>query len=54
MKKYSCNICSYIYDPTIGDSENKVEPGTSFENLPEDWACPICGVGKDEFTVCKE
>ncbi len=54
MKKYVCDICGYIYDPAIGDIENKIEPGTAFEKLPEDWLCPICGVGKNEFTVCKE
>jgi rubredoxin len=51
MKKYSCNVCSYVYDPAVGDPENKVEAGTTFENLPVEWVCPICGVGKEEFTV---
>lgn len=51
MKKYACNICSYIYDPAAGDPDNGVQPGTSFDALPDDWTCPDCGVGKDEFTA---
>ena len=49
MKKYECTVCGYVYDPEEGDSENDIKPGTSFEDLPEDWTCPVCGVGKDEF-----
>ena len=49
MKKYKCLMCGYIYDPEVGDPENGVEAGTSFEDLPDDWVCPDCGVGKDEF-----
>ena len=49
MDKYVCNPCGWIYDPTIGDPENGIEPGTSFENLPDDWACPLCGAGKEDF-----
>jgi flavin reductase (DIM6/NTAB) family NADH-FMN oxidoreductase RutF/rubredoxin len=49
MKKYKCLICGYIYDPAAGDPENGVEAGTAFENLPDDWVCPECGAGKDEF-----
>jgi rubredoxin/flavin reductase (DIM6/NTAB) family NADH-FMN oxidoreductase RutF len=49
MKKYKCLMCGYIYDPPIGDPENGIEPGTAFEDLPDDWVCPDCGVGKDEF-----
>jgi len=52
MKKYSCNVCGYIYDPTVGDPDSGIEPGTSFESLLENWVCPICGVGKNEFSVC--
>lgn len=54
MQKYECQVCSYIYDPEIGDEENGVAPGTSFEDLPEDWVCPDCGVGKEEFEVIVE
>ncbi len=54
MKKYICTVCEYIYDPEqgdpeLGDPDNGVEPGTAFEDLPDDWTCPLCGVGKDEF-----
>jgi len=49
MQKWACQVCGYIYDPAIGDPENGVPAGTPFEKLPEDWVCPDCGVGKDEF-----
>ena len=49
MKKYKCLMCGYIYDPAVGDPENDVEAGTAFEDLPDDWVCPECGAGKDEF-----
>ena len=49
MNKYVCKVCGYIYDPAEGDLDNGVAPGTAFENLPEDWVCPLCAVGKDEF-----
>ncbi len=50
MDNYQCNVCGYIYDPDKGDPTQNIEPGTSFEDLPEDWTCPECGAGKDEFT----
>jgi flavin reductase (DIM6/NTAB) family NADH-FMN oxidoreductase RutF/rubredoxin len=49
MDKYVCKVCGYVYDPKKGDLENGIEPGTKFENLPDDWVCPICGAGKEEF-----
>lgn len=49
MQKYQCTVCMYIYDPEEGDPVGGIEPGTSFEDLPEDWVCPECGVGKDLF-----
>jgi len=49
MKKYKCLMCGYIYDPAIGDPDSDIEAGTAFEALPDDWVCPDCGVGKDEF-----
>jgi len=49
MKKYRCTVCGYIYDPEVGDPDSGVKAGTSFEDLPDDWVCPLCGVGKDEF-----
>lgn len=49
MDKYVCTICGYIYDPAQGDPDNDVPPGTAWEDVPEDWVCPICGAGKDDF-----
>jgi rubredoxin len=49
MKNYVCEICGYVYDPKVGDVENGIEAGTSFDNLPEEWICPPCGMGKDVF-----
>jgi rubredoxin len=49
MNKYKCLVCGYVYDPAAGDLDNGVSPGTAFENLPGDWVCPDCGVGKDQF-----
>ena len=54
MKKYVCIACGYIYDPSEGDPDNGIVPGTSFEALPEDWLCPLCGVGKDQFEQVEE
>ena len=51
MKSYVCTLCGYIYDPAVGDEDNGVAPGTAFENLAEDWVCPLCGAGKDQFEV---
>ena len=49
MDKYECSVCGYVYDPEDGDPDNGVEPGTTFDDLPDDWPCPICGEGKDVF-----
>ena len=49
MKKYVCSVCGYIYDPAEGDSEGDIPAGTAFEDLPDDWTCPVCGAAKDEF-----
>lgn len=49
VDKYQCAVCGYIYDPEKGDPDNGVSPGTPFEDLPEDWACPVCGAAKDQF-----
>jgi len=48
--KYICNVCGYIYDPAKGDPDSGISPGTPFEALPEDWVCPVCGAGKDNFS----
>lgn len=49
LPKYECQICGYVYDPEIGDAENNIKAGTRFEDLPDDWVCPVCGAGKGEF-----
>ena len=49
MKKYVCP-CGYVYDPEIGDPDSGIAPGTAWEDVPEDWVCPICGLSKDMFT----
>lgn len=50
MKKYVCNICGWVYDEANGDPDNGIEAGTAFEDLPDDFVCPLCGVGKDDFS----
>ncbi len=49
MKKYKCSACDYVYDPAEGDPDSNIAPGTSFENIPDDWICPVCGVEKSLF-----
>lgn len=49
MESYVCQVCGYIYDPAKGDAENGIEPGTKFEQIPEDWVCPVCGAPKNMF-----
>jgi rubredoxin len=49
MKKFKCIICGYIYDPAEGDPDGGVAPGTAFEDIPDDWVCPVCGVTKVDF-----
>jgi rubredoxin len=50
MKKYVCDVCGYVYDPAAGDPDSGIAPGTAFEDIPGDWVCPLCGVGKDSFS----
>lgn len=50
MDKYICDVCSWVYDPAKGDPDHGIAPGTLFEEIPDDWVCPICGVGKDQFS----
>lgn len=49
MEKWICTVCGWEYDPEVGDPANGIEPGTKFEDLPEDYICPVCGVGLDSF-----
>ncbi len=51
MKKYVCTICGYVYDEELGDPEKGIAPGTKFEDLPDDFVCPLCGAGKDSFSA---
>ncbi len=54
MKKFVCTVCQWVYDPEVGDPDSGIAPGTAFEDIPEDWVCPICGVGKDDFEPAEE
>jgi len=54
MKKYVCTLCDWVYDPAVGDPDGGIEPGTAFEDIPEDWVCPDCGATKDDFEVINE
>lgn len=51
MKKYVCDVCGWVYDEELGDPDNGIAPGTKFEDLPDDFLCPLCGVDKDNFSV---
>lgn len=51
MKKYRCTICGYFYDPEEGDPDSGIKPDTPFEDLPEEWSCPVCGVSKKDFVI---
>lgn len=54
MKKYICTACEWVYDPAVGDPDGGIAPGTPFEDIPEDWVCPVCGLGKDAFEEVSE
>ena len=49
MEKWTCIGCGYVYDEAVGDPDSGIAPGTKFEDLPDDWVCPVCGVSKDQF-----
>lgn len=49
MKKFVCSVCGYIYDEAQGAPDNGIAPGTKWEDVPDDFVCPLCGVGKDMF-----
>jgi rubredoxin len=53
MSKYVCNTCGYEYDPEVGDPDGGIAPGTAFEDIPDDWVCPTCGVSKDDFDLAE-
>lgn len=52
-KNFECELCGYIYNPQIGDPENGIKPVVQFDELPDDWVCPLCGAGKEEFAEVK-
>ena len=54
MQKYQCDLCSYVYDPAVGDPDGGVEPGTAFADLPDDWVCPECGASKSDFSPVEQ
>ena len=51
MDKWECTVCGYIYDPENGDPEHNIPAGTAFEQLPENWNCPVCGAPKSQFVI---
>jgi rubredoxin len=53
MDKWECQVCGYIYDPEAGDPDQGINPGTSFEDLPDSWICPVCGAPKSMFRIRK-
>lgn len=53
-KKYYCTVCNWVYDPVVGDPDGGIAPGTLFEDIPEDWVCPLCGVTKEDFVIVEE
>ncbi|MEI6889337.1 MAG: rubredoxin [Bacteroidales bacterium] len=51
MKKYKCTVCGHVYDPGEGNPDSGIAPGTAFDDIPSDWLCPICGVGKEDYEL---
>ena len=49
--KYECDVCGYVYDPSEGDTDGGIAPNTPFEDIPDDWVCPVCGATKADFSV---
>lgn len=54
MKKYVCDVCGYVYDPAVGDPDSGIAAGTAFEDIPDSWVCPVCGVSKSDFSPADE
>lgn len=50
MQKYECDLCAWVYDPAKGDPDGGIAPGTPFEDIPDDWVCPLCGASKEDFS----
>ena len=51
MRKWQCIVCGYVYDEAVGEPEEGIEAGTRWEDIPDDWVCPDCGVGKQDFEM---
>jgi len=49
VRKFVCTVCGYVYDEAEGDLDSGLEPGTKWEDVPDSWTCPLCGVTKDDF-----
>ncbi len=49
MQKYVCTVCGHVYEPVLGAPDSGIEPGTAFEDIPDDWVCPVCGATKGQF-----
>jgi len=49
IRNYTCTVCGFVYEPALGDPDNGIRPGTTFDNLPDDWVCPVCGADKEAF-----
>jgi len=54
MKKYKCTVCGHVYDPAEGDPDSGIAPGTAFDDIPDDWRCPICQVTKEDYILMEE
>jgi rubredoxin len=51
MDRHECTVCGYLYNPDEGDPDNGIDPGTAYDDLPDDWACPVCGASKYQFEI---
>ena len=54
MQKYECEPCGYVYYPEVGDPDGGIAPGTAFADIPDSWVCPVCGVGKEDFSPVED
>jgi len=54
MRRWQCRFCNHVYDESLGDPDNGIEPGTALQDVPEDWFCPDCGAGKDDYDLIED
>lgn len=52
--RYQCGVCGFVYDPKEGDPDGGIAPDTPFENVPDNWECPVCGAAKADFSLLEE